>query len=426
MSKSEMPPKSAELRQRNAPSEEGDVSGSRIREQPGTPVPPEVVDPSDFRTAYGESLQDTLDLDTWERGEDLAELYERLNQEVEEALDQEDNISREVREVVFDQIVSRPGAPRGAGVFQATTDDLKAAQTNVLFNGAVEACDGTSVPHETLPLSITQIGVCLVSYAGEQGAWVQRLFRRDLRVRGMNPVEEALSILEKRDTRSGIDQPDKRDRLTELGRRGIMSYAERAVLLKKSSAPWRMGHGNPAPYELLTGSGSMDLLLASLQILSELVLQHRRFVYIPSAPGERVLLTIGNALRPLEFAVVENSERRMHPIIYEGHLRGRFRERAIEFYRDAAPKILIGAYRTSGDVPPQVFYAHEDFVQEAALIAMADSVLQSHRGFPMLIDLADTVCRSTFGAEAFRSTVQSVYAARGNPLRYLNERDTRR
>ncbi len=426
MSKSEMLPKSAELQQQNAPSAEGGVSESGVPKQPGTPAPPEVVDPADFRTAYGESLQDTLNLDTWERGEDLAELYERLNQEVEEALDQEDNIRREVREVVFDQIVARPGAPRGAGVFQASTDDLKAAQTNVLFNGAVEACDGTSVPHETLPLSITQIGICLVSYAGEQGAWVQRLFRRDLRVRGMNPVEEALSILEKRDTRSGIDQPDKRDRLTELGRRGIMSYAERAVLLKKSNAPWRMGHGNPAPYELLTGSGSMDLLLASLQILSELVLQHRRFVYIPSAPGERVLLTIGNALRPLEFAVVENSERRMQPIIHEGHLRGRFRERAIEFYRDAAPKILIGVYRTSGDVPPQVFYAHEDFVQEAALIAMADSVLQSHRGFPMLIDLADTVCRSTFGAEAFRSTVQSVYAARGNPLRYLNERDTRR
>ena len=425
MTESESRPKSQDSLGKSNPSPGESVAGRGAVEQPGTIAPPEVIDQGDFRSAYGESLQETLNLDTWERGEDLAGLYERLNQEVEQALDQEDSIRRQVREVVFEQIVSRPGAPRGAGVFQASTEDLRAAQTHVLFNGAVEACDGTSVPHDTLPLSITQIGVCLVSYAGEQGAWVQRLFRRDLRVRGMNPVEEALSILEKRDARAGLDQPDKRDRLTELGRRGIMSYAERAVLLKKSNARWRMGHGNPAPYELLTGSGSMDLLLASLQVLSELILQHRRFVYVPSAPGERVLLTIGNALRPLEFAVVENSERRMYPIIYDGHLRGPYRERAIEFYRDAAPKILIGVYRTSGDVPPQVFYAHEDFVQEAALIAMADSVLQSHRGFPMLIDLADTVCRTTFGAEAFRSTVQSVYAARGNPLTYLSERATR-
>lgn len=393
---------------------------------PGLLAPPEVIEADDFVAGYGESLEDTLNLDTWARGEDLIGLFERLDQEVSQALEQEDAISKQVREVVFEQIVSRPHAPKGAGVFQASIGDLKAVQTNVLFNGAIEACDGTCMVHETLPLSIAQIGICLVSYAGEQGAWVQRLFRRDLRVRGMDPVQEALSILEKRDERSGVGQPDKRDGLTELGRRGIMAYAERAVLLKKSKVPWRMGHGNPAPYELLTGSGSMELLLASMDLLNELIVQHRRFVYIPSVPGERLLLTIGNALRPLEFAVVESSERRMHPIIEQGHLRGKYRESAEAFSKDAAPKILTGVYRTTTDVPPQIFYAHEDFVQEAALIAMADSVLQSHRGFPMLIDLADTVCHSTFGAEAFNSTVQSAYSKRGSALRYFGERETRR
>ena len=320
----------------------------------------------------------------------------------------------------------RSKAPKQAGVFQVTTPQLKTTQVNVLFNGGVEACDGTCAVHDTLPLSIAQIGVCLVSYAGEQGAWVQRLFRRDLRVRGMDPVQEALSVLEKREARSGNDQPDKRDRLTELGRRGIMTYAERAVLLRKSNAPWRMGHGNPAPYELLTGSGSMELLRAGFDVLNELILQHKRFVFIPSAPGERVLLTIGNALRPLEFAVVETSERRMWPNIRQGHLRGGHLKKAEDFCAEAAPKILVGVYRTSKDVPPQIFYAHADHVHEAALVAMADSVLQSHRGFPMLIDLADTVCSSTFGTNAFNSTVQSAYAQAGDPLRYLGERETRR
>lgn len=394
--------------------------------QPGLLAPPEGIGAGDFLASYGESLEQTLNLDTWERGENLASIFERLDQEISQALEQEDEIRRHIRQTVFPHIAARSNAPKGAGLLQAKVEDLKATQQNALFNGAVEACDGTCVVHDTLPLSITQIGVCLVSYAGEQGSWVQRIFRRDLRVRGMDPVEEALSILEKRDLRAGLDQPDKRDRLSELGRRGIMSYAERAVLLKKSKAPWRMGHGNPAPYELLTGSGSMDLLLEGLDVLSKLVLEHRRFVYIPSAPGERVLLTIGNALRPLEFAVVETAERRMYPIIHEGHLRSPYRERAEEFYNEAAPKILTGVYRTSAEVPPQIFYAHVDFVQEAALIAMADSVLQAHRGFPMLIDLADTVCHSTFGAEAFNATVRSAYAQRGNALRYLGERETRR
>jgi hypothetical protein len=91
-----------------------------------------------------------------------------------------------------------------------------------------------------------------------------------------------------------------------------------------------------------------------------------------------------------------------------------------------APKILVGVFRTSKEVPPQVFYAHADHVQEAALIAMADSILQAHRGFPMLIDLADHICTSTFGNDVFNSTVQSAYAQAGDPLRYLSERETRR
>jgi hypothetical protein len=82
--------------------------------------------------------------------------------------------------------------------------------------------------------------------------------------------------------------------------------------------------------------------------------------------------------------------------------------------------------RTRQVIFPQIFYAHADFVQEAALIAMADSVLQAHRGFPMLLDLADTVCRSSFGTEAFHSTVQSAYAHQGNPFRYFAERQGQR
>ena len=115
----------------------------------------------------------------------------------------------------------------------------------------------------------------------------------------------------------------------------------------------------------------------------------------------------------------------MTPIIKDGHLRGKHLKRAEEFCEETAPKILVGVYRISNDVPPQVFYAHADYIHEAALVAMADSVLQSHRGFPMLIDLANSVCASTFGADAFNSTVQSAYAQAGNPLRYLGERETR-
>src|SRR5262249_49252831 len=172
--------------------------------------------------------------------------------------------------------------------------------------------------------------------------------------------------------------------------------------------------------------GSMELLRRSLDLLRELILDYHRFVFVPSAPGERLLLTIGQALRPLEFAIVETSQRRMEQILTKGHLRGEHRDRAEAFTKAAGHEILIGVYRTSAESPPQVFYAHADFVQDAALIAMADSLLQVQRAFPTLIDLADTVCCSLFGTEGFNSTIQSAYAKRGHPLRYLGERETRR
>ena len=74
-----------------------------------------------------------------------------------------------------------------------------------------------------------------------------------------------------------------------------MTYAERATLLQRSEAAWRMGHGNIVPYELLTGSGSMALLTASLKVLRNLV-AYQQFVFVPSSIKDRLLLTIGHAL----------------------------------------------------------------------------------------------------------------------------------
>ena len=60
------------------------------------------------------------------------------------------------------------------------------------------------------------------------------------------------------------------------------------------------------------------------------------------------------------------------------------------------------------------------------MIALADSVLQPHRGFPALIDLADKVCAITFGPESLAAPLQLAYTRAGAPLRYLSERVTRR
>jgi len=380
----------------------------------------------EFEAAFGEPFLNTLDISTWMLGEDLAESYGRLEQEVAEAVAQEDEHRKAIREVVFSRIGSAPGAPQNAGVYQARRGDIERIHTGLLFNGGVEACDGTSIVHDTIPLTITQIGVCLVSYNGQQGSWAHRLFRRDLRSKIGDPVEEVLSVLERREKREAQGLGD--EPISDLARRGIMTYAERKILKEKSSASWRMGHGSPAPYELLTGlwSSQFDRIKLSIELV-EWYVNYKRFVFVPSAPRKRHWLTIGNALNPMEFAIIQTLEPEIQNMIDNGGYRN---ESGVlpamkKFCKEIAPKIVVGLYRVWEAAPPFLFYAHVDQAEMAAHIAMADSILQEHRGFPMLIDLADTVCRSTFGGDTFNASVQTAYADAGQPFRYLGERETR-
>ena len=384
------------------------------------------VDAATIEHALGEPIGRILDLASWSSDGDMGALYDRLDREIAEAVRLEDRVRPGIRETVIPILATRSGHPPDAGVYQVLPPQLEQVHRGLLFTGAVEACDGTSQSYDTLPVTVSQIGVGLVSYRGDRGTWMQRLFRRDLRVGGEDLVEQALALLQARSTRGGFEQESTRDLLTELSRRGIMTYAERAILTDRATARWRMGHGQPVPYELLTGSGSMEFLRASLTLLRRLILEHKRFVFVPSAPAERALFTIGQALRPLEYAIVDTMEESWMRIVESGHhFTGAYYNLAATFVREVGPHVVVGVYRASAAAPAQLFYAHVDHAGAAAMIAMADSTLQEHRGFPLLIDLVDAICRANFGSEVFDAAVQSAYAAAGEPSRYLAERQSR-
>lgn len=391
-----------------------------------TAVRPAAEAEAGFARQFDEPIERVLDLDTWSTGADLDRLYARLDQEVRAALVQDADHREVIRRVVFPRLATRRTVAEGAGVYRATAEDIRRVHTGLLFTGAVEAADGTVALHDTLPLTVAQVGVGLVSYRGDQGTWVHRLFRRDIRahVPG-DPAAEVLELLEARDRRSAFER-DGADALSRLARRGLMSYAERAVLLHKSTARWRMGHGHPAPVELLTGAESEVFLDASLKVLRELIDEQRRFVFVPSAPAERLWLTLGSALEPMEYAVIESLEERLVSLVERGPRYGPITPKALSFAREVGPKLVLGIYRASRLAPGQVFYAHADHVHEAALIAMADSLLHEHRGFPMLIDLADAVCSAHFSAASFAAGIEASYAAAGAPYRYLHERGSRK
>jgi hypothetical protein len=114
-------------------------------------------------------------------------------------------------------------APPEAGVHTAELPDLEDVTRKVPFSGELETCDGTTSSHDTLLVRVTQIGICLVSYHDHELALSQRLFRRDLRVSSTDPLEGVRAVLEQRQARAATGVNDRRDTLSELGRRGIMS-----------------------------------------------------------------------------------------------------------------------------------------------------------------------------------------------------------
>lgn len=405
-------------------------------------LPVSQLDPAtadEFRECFDEPLLKTLDLGTWREGADLVREYARIQREVEEAVEFEGEQEVRVRDEVFPKIHHPDRGPPEAGHYDhLTVADIAAVHTDLLFNGGVACCDGTVQVHDTLALTVHQIGACLVNYKGNQGSWSTRLFRRDLRETKPDPVAAMYELLERRSRRAGLNQPDRRDGLSELAQRAVMSYAEAKVLTDEAKTVWRLGHGSPAPLQLLAGAGNPDMAIESIKVLTRLIDGHRKFVYVASESGDRDYLQFGQALRPLEYLILSTLDERIEDSVaqssfahkptvdarWDGQLLSptRWVER---FQKEIASQVLVGVYRASALAAPQVFYAHRDHFKLAAAIAIADSVLLPDRGFPMLIDLADRACRSVYGGGSLRELVDAAYAKCGAGLRYTSERANR-
>jgi hypothetical protein len=392
----------------------------------------------EFREQFGESLPDVLAMTDWQDGVDLVQEYARIEAEVAGAVTVERQHEVEVRRRVFPMLKDAAGAPPEAGHYtDITPNEVKRVHQGLLFNGGVEACDGTVQTHDTLALTVYQIGVCLVSYCGNQGSWSTRLFRKDLREEHADPVSEVIAVLERRGQRAGLNQPDRRDGLSELAQRAVMSLAELRVLTERATKPWRMGHGSPAPYQLLAGAGNPDVMIESVKVMRRLIAEHKRFVFVSSESGDRDLLTLGQALRPLEYLIIGTLTERIERFVSELQFSGRVtvdnrwddplppNKWVQRFCDDIAGQVLVGVYRASWLAPPQVFYCHREHFSTAARIAIADSVLLPDRGFPLLIDLTDRACKSVYGGGSLREMADAAYARAGAGTRYGSERQNR-
>ncbi len=371
---------------------------------------------ADDGVAPVENLSSLLDPASWTPGADIASTYARMEQEVRLAVDQERRVANSVRKELLPKIETAAGAGAISGVYRATPEQIAKIHNGLLLNGEVEACDGISMTHETISLTFVQIGVCMVTYNGDQQSWSQRMFRRDFHDPNRDQLTEMIAVLESRRRSS-----EGSIHISSIARRGILDYAERMFLTRHSTARWKMCQGRPAPFQMLSGAGLLDsdssytLMLAGMEILRELLLEHRRFVFIPNDRQEAMLLTIGRALLPLEYAIIDTIEEQIESIERTGHYTTPQRAELTQFRGDVGDAVVRGVFRASSIGPPQIFYAHRDHAHIAALIAIADSVLQEQRSYPVLLDLAQTVCKTTFGIDSYAPQMRIAYTDAGVP-----------
>lgn len=378
----------------------------------------------DFKKAFGEDFSEAIDINTWSIGANLAELYPLIESEWLQAKTDESKNHKIFREKVFPRIKEVGNVP-----FAGLNDDvndvkklLDKVHRGFLFNGAVTACGSTHVIFNTVPLTITQIGICLVNYEKQHGSYSHRLFRRDLRFKGDDPIQEALDLIEKR--RSDDNAGDRRSAISNLAVRGIKAYTERAILLEKKNAKtkWLMGNGSPAPYELMTGfwASKKEMKDKSIELMRKMILEHQRFMYVHSCEKFPDLWTLGNALLPFEYLIIGSLEDDLVRRVELGGTRGGIRESYSDFAKEVGSKIVRGIYRVSRQAPPQIFYGHIDHIRTAALIAMADSVFQMQSGSPMLLDLASNLCQINFSKNDLFSSIQQASIRAEVKLRVIN------
>ncbi|EPX57065.1 hypothetical protein D187_006819 [Cystobacter fuscus DSM 2262] len=376
----------------------------------------------DFRSGFGQELSAVLDMVSWEAGHDFKRLFAEFKTQVSQSVNKEESLRSIIRKQLFHQIKSAKLAPDGAGVFPADLSWLDTIREQLLYQGLVEAVNSTVVSHDSLPISVTQIGVAIVSYNATTGVFSQRLFRKEMAAQ-VDGLAEAIAFIQKRQARSGAG---RRDELSTLARRGIRTYAERAILLERATAEWRMGYGNPFAPELLSGSGYTSLLTVSLGLLRNLLEKHPKFVFVSDSLHDIGLLTLGNALNVGEYLILDTVEADSLRIVDRWDYENRGQNEARQFVRECGPLVLRGLFRASDNAPPYLFYAHREHVHLAAHVALADSILRSERGFPMLLDVAEVACRGAFGAEGFMGLMHDAYTHAGAKFHYLRAHKRRR
>ena len=287
----------------------------------------------------------------------------------------------------------------------------------LLMGGNVVGVDGTMTKYRLLSGTRCLIGVVAVNYAGEQ-------IKHSFFISSASFREESESVLDRILQRSDADRE-----LSDIHLRGIMLYKEReSGMNPKFDGKYVIYHGPMLPFELMSDLGRLRALDTTLEILRKVVRSERAMSVI-STTTHRDLMYFGLA--------IESGQYMTHPdwnlehyfatssdlLAYRDKWRDDEIRKVENFIKDYGSQIRIGVIRVGER--PYVFHAHEKSFDLAASIIIRDAMLQREKGFPLLIDYADTLCSQYFASAQFNGMMDWQLAQTNTYLRESGERSMR-
>lgn len=359
-------------------------------------------------TTVTKTFEDLLKQKQWEDYPTfVAESQQVLDKEIKENVQTEKTFITELKESdEFKRLQKRK--------FDGT--QLKNANDN-LKAGNVVAIDGTISTYPLFSGSRCQIGVVAVNYIGEK---IQKSFF----VSEPTFREEAGTIIER--LRSRVASAED---ISGFALRGLMAYRERELGLEaKFKGRYKMFQGALTPFEMLTDLGRLHALRPNLKLLERLLDEKKCFSII-SDSTDKEFYYLGLALEKGQYASIpgytygHKLANRPNFLVRE-KWEARDWEMIQDFIKNYAEKIKIGIIKVNNR--PYLFNAHEEIFDLAAHTIAADSMLQREKGFPLLIDYADTLCSEYFSSSQFKKRMDWQLAKEGAFLTEAGERRQRK
>lgn len=290
----------------------------------------------------------------------------------------------------FDAYVKERGAELGLHLATVPEERIEAAR-KCLFNGQVVAVDGRrEKPQDVVSGVFCEVGVASVGY--------KTLSEPQVRCMSIT------SHIDESTTKEQYYENTAKARLNENDITNAMIYWElEECLTNAGTAAWVLKDG-PAIHPGLVWKDSETTFS-----LLRRVIDARNIVGIVKdfrAQGSVALWRYGRCLKPRQYLVVYRgvgSRGWIEDIGKEGPL-------THEFKGGAGRNMVRGVFKASRSF--WVFECHEDVIEEAMPVVMADS-LNNKRGLPQLIDLADQVLRKRFPSGLYAEKINREFLHHG-------------